>query len=75
MPSVQTSIDFANSIYYIAELYSYEAFRRHLHDDERPVERAELSMLDADKLERYILQRRADRPDLPGFPASRRWRC
>ena len=35
------------------ELYSYEAFRHHLHDDERPVERAELSMLDADKLERY----------------------
>lgn len=44
------------------ELYSYEAFRRHLHDDERPVKRAVLSMLDADKLERYILQRRADRP-------------
>ena len=44
------------------ELYSYEAFRRHLHDDERPVERAALSMLDEDKLEQYILQRRADRP-------------
>ena len=44
------------------ELYSYEAFRRHLHDDERPVKRAALSMLDADKLERYILQRRTDRP-------------
>ena len=44
------------------ELYSYEAFRRHLHDDERPVERAALSMLDGDKLEQYILQRRADRP-------------
>ena len=44
------------------ELYSYEAFRRHLHDDERPVERASLSMLDGDKLEQYILRRRADRP-------------
>ena len=44
------------------ELYSYEAFRHHLHDDERPVERANLAMLDTDKLERYILQRRADRP-------------
>ena len=44
------------------ELYSYEAFRHHLHDDERPVERADLAMLDTDKLERYILQRRADRP-------------
>ena len=44
------------------ELYSYEAFRRRLHDDERPVERAALSMLDGDKLEQYILRRRADRP-------------
>lgn len=44
------------------ELYSFEAFRRHLHDDERPAERATLAMLDGDKLERYILQRRADRP-------------
>ena len=44
------------------ELDSYEAFRRRLHDDERPVKRATLSMLDADKLERYILQRRTDRP-------------
>ena len=44
------------------ELYSYEAFRRHLHDDERSVERASLSMLDADKLEHYIIQRRMDRP-------------
>ncbi len=44
------------------ELYSYEAFRRHLHDDERSVERASLSMLDGDKLEQYILRRRADRP-------------
>ena len=50
------------TLYVVTELYSYEAFRRHLHDDERPVERADLSMLDADKLERYILQRRADRP-------------
>lgn len=44
------------------ELYSYESFRRHLHDDERPAERASLSMLDRNKLERYILQRRLDRP-------------
>ena len=44
------------------ELYSYESFRRHLHDDERPAERAILSMLDRNKLERYILQRRLDRP-------------
>lgn len=44
------------------ELYSYEAFRRHQHDDERPVERATLSMMDGDKLEAYLLQRRLERP-------------
>lgn len=44
------------------ELYSYEAFRKHLHDDERQVERAALTMLDQDKLEAYLLQRRLDRP-------------
>ena len=44
------------------ELYSYEAFRRHQHDDERPVERATLSMMDGDKLESYLLQRRMERP-------------
>ena len=44
------------------ELYSFEAFRKHLHDDERPVERASLSLLDADKLEQYVLHRRRERP-------------
>ena len=27
------------------ELYSYGAFRKHLHDDERPIQRASLSTL------------------------------
>lgn len=44
------------------ELYSYEAFRKHQHDDERPVERATLSMMDGDKLGAYLLQRRMERP-------------
>ena len=44
------------------ELYSYEAFRRHLHDDELPVERATLSVLDTGKMERYILQKKVERP-------------
>lgn len=44
------------------ELYSYEAFHRHLHDDELPVERATLSVLDMDKMERYILQKKVERP-------------
>lgn len=44
------------------ELYSYEAFRKHLHDDERPIERAALNILDQDKLMDYIRQRRMERP-------------
>lgn len=44
------------------ERYSYEAFRRHQHDDERLVERATLGMMDGDKLEAYLLQRRMERP-------------
>ena len=32
------------------EIYSYEAFRKHLHDDERPVERAGLQFLDTEKM-------------------------
>lgn len=44
------------------ELYSYEAFRRHLHDDERPVERASLSLLDQNRLQQYILEKSIQRP-------------
>lgn len=50
------------------ELYSYEAFQKHLHDDERPVERAELSLLDGDALEGYLLQRRQERPGFAQLP-------
>ena len=44
------------------ELYSYEAFRKHLHDDERPVERATLQLLDTEKIHSYIEKMRVDRP-------------
>ena len=44
------------------ELYSFEAFRKHHHDDERPVERATLSMMDPSKLEDYLHQRSKERP-------------
>lgn len=44
------------------ELYSYEAFRKHLHDDERPVERATLQLLDMGKIQGYIERMRVDRP-------------
>lgn len=44
------------------ELYSCEAFRKHLHDDERPIQRADLSTLHQDALQRYLLDRRVERP-------------
>lgn len=44
------------------ELYSFEAFRKHQHDDERPVERAEMELLKQDDLQRYLLQMKSERP-------------
>ena len=44
------------------ELYSYEAFRKHLYDDERAIERASLKDLNQDMLQRYVLEKRIDRP-------------
>lgn len=44
------------------ELYSFEAFRKHLHDDERPIERASLNMLDMDALKDYVRKKRIERP-------------
>lgn len=44
------------------EIYCYEAFRRHLHDDERPVERATEAVLDKDLIDEYIRNRQKDRP-------------
>lgn len=52
------------------EIYSYESFRKHQHDDERPVERAKLSMLNEDKLQNYLLQMRINRPGFAQLPAS-----
>lgn len=44
------------------EIYSYEAFRKHVHDDERLIDRADLSYLNKEELESYILQMKKDRP-------------
>jgi ATP-dependent DNA helicase RecG len=44
------------------ELYSFEAFRKHLHDDERPVERADMSLLDEKKIQEYAQKRSKGRP-------------
>ncbi len=44
------------------ELYSYEAFRKHVHDDERRIERASIQMMDKDRLEEYLRKKRRERP-------------
>ncbi len=44
------------------EIYAYEAFRKHLHDDERVVERAKMSFLDSDKIQSYLLRMKEERP-------------
>lgn len=44
------------------EIYSYEAFKKHVHDDERPIERANLSLLKKDNLDSFLLRMKMDRP-------------
>ena len=44
------------------EIYNYEAFRRHQHDDERAVDRADIALLDADQLQDYLMRMRRERP-------------
>lgn len=50
------------------ELYSYEAFRKHLHDDERPVKRASLKSLDELSLKKYVLEKQINRPKFAQLP-------
>lgn len=44
------------------EIYTYEAFRKHLHDDERVIERAKMSFLDQDKIQSYLFRMKEERP-------------
>lgn len=44
------------------ELYSYEAYRRHMYDDERIVSRADISDLNEEAIENYIDLRKRERP-------------
>lgn len=44
------------------EIYTYEVFRKHLHDDERIVERAKISLLDQDKMQNYLIRMKSERP-------------
>ena len=44
------------------EIYSYEVYRKHVHDDERIVERIPVSMLERTRLERFLNDKKAERP-------------
>lgn len=44
------------------EIYSFEAYKKHVHDDQRMVEQADLSLLRKDELDRYLLDMKVNRP-------------
>ncbi len=44
------------------EIYTYEAFRSHVHDDERVIERAKLDLLDQFKITDYVNRMKIERP-------------
>ncbi len=44
------------------EIYSYESYKRHVHDDEREVDRVDLSYMDKDYLDKYIMEKKQEKP-------------
>lgn len=40
------------------EIYSYESYKKHVHDDEREVERIDLSYMDREILDKYIVEKK-----------------
>ncbi len=48
------------------EIYSYEAFRRRIQDDLRPVENQRIAMLDDKKVAEYLLKVKTERKNLAG---------
>jgi ATP-dependent DNA helicase RecG len=44
------------------EIYSFESYRRHVHDDKHTVERGSLKLLNDDKIEEYLRAKRAEKP-------------
>lgn len=44
------------------EIYSYEAWRKHVHDDERVIDKGNLSFLDHDKIDAYVIKKKLERP-------------
>lgn len=53
------------------ELYSYEAFRKHLHDDEREILRAVPADLDEAMVAAYIAEKKRERPGFAQLPEAR----
>lgn len=52
------------------ELYSFEAFRKHAHDDERVVEKATMQSFDIKKLDEYIEKQQIDKPEFAKLPRN-----
>lgn len=46
------------------EIYSYEAFRKRIRDDQRPVEGADMKLFDRDRLTEYLRRVKSDRRNL-----------
>jgi len=44
------------------EIYSYESYKKHVHDDEREVERIDLSYMDREILDKYIVEKKQAKP-------------
>ena len=44
------------------EIYSYESYKKHVHDDEREVERIDLSYMDREIIDKYIVEKKQARP-------------
>ena len=52
------------------ELYSFEAFRKHAHDDERVVEKATMQSFDIGKIDDYIAKQEVDKPEFAKLPRN-----
>ncbi|MGN1382266.1 MAG: ATP-binding protein, partial [Eubacterium sp.] len=61
-------VDFRMTNY---ELYSYEAFRKHEHDDERIAARADVTFMDMDRITVYVAEQKLQRPGLSRLPKDK----
>ncbi|WP_349820473.1 hypothetical protein [Catenibacterium sp. RTP21428st1_D7_RTP21428_210409] len=53
------------------EIYCFESYKAHVHDDERPIDRADLSLLDKVGINNYILQMKLNRPFFQNYQKNR----